>query len=171
MNVEYQSPNSPEPAFDWLTYPDLQKTKDRTLQESVAFYDPTVRVIVFVFLPSKSGNSLAIWRRKIDVPPNVRLAYQAQVTQVIATLNRDYVVHVDEYVVLVGLVFIQLTSVPENLNPPAPPLLQRKNASGGSCGCLLEHGCFGFNGVLCIFSCSCIVLCKCFPAAVLTNSL
>ncbi|OAX39767.1 hypothetical protein K503DRAFT_688936 [Rhizopogon vinicolor AM-OR11-026] len=97
VNADYRPLDSPnEPAFDWLTYPELQKTMDRTLQESVAFYDPSVLVVVFVFLPSKSGNSLAIWRRKIAVPNPVRLAYQAQITQAIDALNRDYVVHVDE---------------------------------------------------------------------------
>jgi len=107
VNADYRPPNSPgEPAFDWLTYPELQKTMDRTLQESVAFYDPFVLVVIFVFLPSKSGNSLAIWRRKIAIPNSVRLAYQAQITQAIAGLSRDYVVHVDE--------------IPSKAPPPPP---------------------------------------------------
>ncbi|KAG1907454.1 uncharacterized protein F5891DRAFT_1001842 [Suillus fuscotomentosus] len=97
VNADYRPSKSPnEPAFDWLTYPELQKTMDRTLQESVAFYDPSALVVVFVFLPSKSGNSLAIWRRKIAVPSSVRLAYQAQITQAIDSLHRDYSVYVDE---------------------------------------------------------------------------
>lgn len=70
---------------------------DKVLQESVAFYDPAVQVIVFVFLPSQSGNSMAIWRRKVAVPNNMRLAYQPQITQALAALRKDYVVHVDEY--------------------------------------------------------------------------
>ncbi|KAH7916157.1 hypothetical protein BJ138DRAFT_996395 [Hygrophoropsis aurantiaca] len=99
VNADYRPSHSPnEPAFDWLTYDQLQPTMDRTLQESVAFYDPAIQVVVFVFLPSPSGNSLAIWRRKLSVPNNVRLAYQAQITQAIAALQRDYVVHVDEIV-------------------------------------------------------------------------
>ncbi|KAG1815315.1 hypothetical protein EV424DRAFT_1113421 [Suillus variegatus] len=97
VNADYRPSKSPnEPAFDWLTYPELQKTMDRTLQESVAFYDPSALVVVFVFLPSKSGNSLAIWRRKIAVPSSVRLAYQAQITQALNSLHRDYSVYVDE---------------------------------------------------------------------------
>lgn len=70
------------------------------MQESVAFYDPSSQVIVFVFLPSKSGNSVAMWRRKINVPNNMRLMLKGEVTLALAALRReeDYVVHVDEYV-------------------------------------------------------------------------
>jgi hypothetical protein len=131
VNADYRPPNSPnEPAFDWLTYPELQKTMDRTLQESVAFYDPSMLVIVFVLLPSKTGNSLALWRRKIPVPSGVRLAYQAQITQAVAGLNRDYVVHVDEYVVLIVFYFRSTdlcTRMPSKNQPPtAPPPKKRK---------------------------------------------
>jgi hypothetical protein len=114
VNADYRPSKSPnEPAFDWLTYPELQKTMDRTLQESVAFYDPSALVVVFVFLPSKSGNSLAIWRRKIAVPSSVRLAYQAQITQAIDSLSRDYSVYVDEI-------------PPPKSEPPNPPPKKRK---------------------------------------------
>lgn len=105
MNADYRPAKHPnEPAFDWLTFDDLQPTMDQVLQESVAYYDPFVHVIVFVFLPSKSGNSMAIWRRKIAVPNNVRLAYQAQIQQALAALRKNYVVHVDEYVYLVFVI-------------------------------------------------------------------
>lgn len=69
------------------------------MQESVAFYDPSSQVIVFVFLPSKSGNSVAMWRRKINVPNNMRLMLKGEVSLALAALRReeDYVVHVDEY--------------------------------------------------------------------------
>jgi hypothetical protein len=89
-----------QPAFDWLTFDELQLSMDRTLQESVAFYDPAVQVIVFVFLPSKSGNSVAIWRRKINVPNNTRLILQHEINVAMSGLRRqkDYVVHVNEYV-------------------------------------------------------------------------
>jgi len=39
---------------------------------------------------------VAIWRRKIMVPNNLRLAYQSQITQALAALRKDYIVHVDE---------------------------------------------------------------------------
>lgn len=101
MNADYRpEKHSDEPAFDWLTFDQLQSTMDRVLQESVAFYDPYVHVIVFVFLPSKSGNSMAIWRRKIAVPNNLRLAYQAHIKQAMAALRKEYILHVDEYVCL-----------------------------------------------------------------------
>ena len=101
MNADYKPKKHPnEPAFDWLTFDQLQPTMDQILQESVASYDPYVHVIVFVFLPSKSGNSMAIWRRKLAVPNNLRLAHQAQIKQAMAALRRDYILHVDEYVYL-----------------------------------------------------------------------
>ncbi|KAJ7638553.1 hypothetical protein FB45DRAFT_786887 [Roridomyces roridus] len=94
--IHFQSPN--EPAFDWLTFDDLQLTKDKILQESVAFYDPAVTCIVFVFLPSKSGNSVAMWRRKISVGNNTRASRINEIRLAKAALRRekDYIVHVDE---------------------------------------------------------------------------
>ncbi|KAJ7774267.1 hypothetical protein DFH07DRAFT_733087 [Mycena maculata] len=99
-NADYRPPNSPnEPAFDWLTFDQLQATRDKTLQESVAFYDPAVTCIVFVFLPSKSGNSVAMWRRKINIGNNTRASRINEIHLAMAGLRRekDYVVHVDEY--------------------------------------------------------------------------
>lgn len=97
VNADFRPTKNPnEPAFDWLTFDDLQPTMDKVLQESVAYYDPAVQVIVFVFLPSQSGNSMAIWRRKIPVPNNMRLAYQPQIKQALAALRKEYVLHVDE---------------------------------------------------------------------------
>lgn len=71
---------------------------DRILQESVGYYNPAMHIIVFVLLPSPSGNSVAIWRRKLRIPNNIRLAYQAQITQAMASLRKEYPVFVDEYV-------------------------------------------------------------------------
>jgi hypothetical protein len=105
VNADYRPDKHPdEPAFDWLTFDQLQLTMDQILQESVAFYDPYVHVIVFVFLPSQSGNSMAIWRRKIAVPNNLRLAYQAHIKQAMAALRKDYILHVDEYACLLLVV-------------------------------------------------------------------
>ena len=76
----------------------LQNTMDKTLQESVAFYDPGQIVLVFVYLPSHTGNSVAIWRRKIPVPGNVRLMLQKELGAVKKGLRpeKDYVLFVDE---------------------------------------------------------------------------
>jgi len=70
---------------------------DKIMQESVVFYDPAMQVIVYVLLPSKSGNSVAMWRRKINVPNNTRLRYQSHITQAVAGLKKetDYTVYVD----------------------------------------------------------------------------
>lgn len=70
---------------------------DRTLQESLAFYDPATQVLVFVFLLSKTGNSMAMWRRKLSIPNNLRLANGAQITQAMAGLRKQYPIHLDEY--------------------------------------------------------------------------
>ncbi|KAL0581959.1 hypothetical protein V5O48_000016 [Marasmius crinis-equi] len=98
-NADFRLPGD-VPAFDWLTFDELQRTKDKTLQESVLSYDPTDRVILFVFLPSPTGNSVAMWRRKITVPNNTRLSLQAHIEQALAGLRRDsdYIVHVDEMI-------------------------------------------------------------------------
>ncbi|KAH9482402.1 hypothetical protein JR316_0004502 [Psilocybe cubensis] len=87
-----------DPAFDWLTFNQLQGTMDKTLQESVAFYDPARLVIVFVYLPSQTGNSVAIWRIKVNVPDNARIKYQQEVSAITKTLRKDteYIVMVDE---------------------------------------------------------------------------
>jgi len=96
INASYDSPSGDGPALDWLIYEDVVETRDRLLQESVGFYDPAMQVIVFVFLPSKSGNSLAMWRRKVAVPNSVRLAHLREIDLAKAALRRDYPVFVDE---------------------------------------------------------------------------
>ncbi|KAL0070926.1 hypothetical protein AAF712_002147 [Marasmius tenuissimus] len=96
-NADFRFPNN-VPAFDWLTFDQLQQSKDKILQESVVFYDPAEQVILFVCLPSSTGNSVAIWRRRIPVPNNTRLSLQAHINQALAGLRRDsdYLVHIDE---------------------------------------------------------------------------
>ncbi|KAG6378523.1 hypothetical protein JVT61DRAFT_12784 [Boletus reticuloceps] len=112
VNAAYRPVHSPsEPAFDWVTWNQIQRTMDRILQESVGYYNPAMHVIVFVLLPSPSGNSVAIWRRKLPIPNNIRLAYQAQITQAMAALRKEYPVLVDE-----------LPPPPE----PTPPSLPKK---------------------------------------------
>ena len=96
VNASYDSPSSGGPVLDWLTYEDVVETRDRLLQESVGHYDPSMQVIVFVFLPSKSGNSLAMWRRKFPVPESIRLANHREIDIVKAALRKDYTVWVDE---------------------------------------------------------------------------
>ena len=84
--------------MDYLTFDDLQKSFDKTLQSSVISYDPAVQVIVFVFLPSKSGNSIAIWRRKLTVPNNARLRFQNELDIALGGLKdpKEYIVYIDE---------------------------------------------------------------------------
>ncbi|KAJ3511556.1 hypothetical protein NLJ89_g4029 [Agrocybe chaxingu] len=99
VNAVFRMSQHPhEPAFDWLTFNQLQGTMDKTLQASVAFCDPSKITLVFVFLPSQSGNSVAIWRRKVNVPDAARLKYQAEINAITKTLRtgKDYPVLVDE---------------------------------------------------------------------------
>ncbi|KAG8688496.1 hypothetical protein FRC09_012879, partial [Ceratobasidium sp. 395] len=73
-NAGYHVPEWPEsPAYDWITFEDARKTGDQTLQESIAFSDPGLTTIVFIFLMSRSGESMAIWRRKFTIPTSERL--------------------------------------------------------------------------------------------------
>lgn len=90
--------NPREPALDWLTFRQVQGTMDKTLQESVAFYDPSAQVMVFVYLPSESGNSIAIWRLKINVPDKTKAKYKAEINEMVKSLPKhtDYIVCVDE---------------------------------------------------------------------------
>ncbi|KAI0750860.1 hypothetical protein C8Q80DRAFT_1217778 [Daedaleopsis nitida] len=99
-NADFRTPTFSgtgfQPAFDWLTLSDLQNTLDSTLQSSVTLYDPAFQVIVFVFLLSPSGKSMAVWRRKLNVPDALRDAHQNEILEVKAELKRNYPVYVDE---------------------------------------------------------------------------
>ena len=97
VNASYESPSGGGPSLCWLTYEDVVETRDRLLQESVGHYDPSMQVIVFVFLPSKSGNSLAMWRRKVPVPESIRLTNLDEIDLAKAASRKDYTVLVDEW--------------------------------------------------------------------------
>ena len=55
-------------------------------------------VLVFVFLLSRSKNSMAIWRRKVPIPPEIKAFYAPSLAPVVAALNRKYPIYLDEYV-------------------------------------------------------------------------
>lgn len=55
-------------AFDWLSLSQVQKTRDKVIQESVLLYNPAREAVVFVFLLSASANSMAAWRFKLLIP-------------------------------------------------------------------------------------------------------
>ncbi|KAG8994310.1 hypothetical protein FRB94_009966 [Tulasnella sp. JGI-2019a] len=82
-NADFRPWKSPdEPAFDWLSFEECQNTLDRTLQESIATYDPSTTVLVFVFLVSKTGSSVGIWRRKVPIPPSLQLKHNLEIDSV-----------------------------------------------------------------------------------------
>ncbi|GLB33544.1 hypothetical protein LshimejAT787_0104280 [Lyophyllum shimeji] len=99
VNVTFRLAEHPnQPVFDWLTFDEIQPSTDRILQESILSYDPSMQVVIFVYLPSPTGNSVAMWRRKVLVPNNTRLRFQREIVIAIGGLKRDkdYIVHVDE---------------------------------------------------------------------------
>ncbi|THG94412.1 hypothetical protein EW026_g7056 [Hermanssonia centrifuga] len=99
-NADFRVPSAAgapiQPAFDWINLRQLSPTLDRKLQKSVICYNPATHVVVFVFLLSKSGNSMAIWRKKVAIPEQVRLAYKDAITLAVEGLPKDLVVYVDE---------------------------------------------------------------------------
>lgn len=95
-NADHRVGTPAQPAFDWINMAQLQLTLDRILQESVALYDPSMQVIVFVFLLSNSGNSMAVWRRKLPVPESLRQAYEQDIMAAKENLEQDYPVYVEE---------------------------------------------------------------------------
>ncbi|KAH7344870.1 hypothetical protein B0J17DRAFT_702425 [Rhizoctonia solani] len=82
-NAGYHAPEWPDsPAYDWITFDDARKTGDKILQESIAFTDPSTTTLVFIFLMSRSGESMAIWRRKFTVPPSEQLSRNLELRKV-----------------------------------------------------------------------------------------
>ena len=66
------------------------------MQEAVALYDPGVQVIVYVFLLSKTGNSLAVWKRKLKIPEDVQEVHAEDIEMTKELLDPHYPVYVDE---------------------------------------------------------------------------
>ncbi|KAF8528275.1 hypothetical protein JB92DRAFT_2697461, partial [Gautieria morchelliformis] len=97
-NVAFRNPNNPDyPAFDWITFDDVVETLDKTLQESIAHYDPESLVLVFVFLLSASGKSLAMWPRRLPVPYAVLKESHEEVVKIKHTLAKHkYAIKLDE---------------------------------------------------------------------------
>jgi hypothetical protein len=55
-----------------------------------------LQVVVFVFLVSKSGNSMAVWRRKLPIPEQLRVAHYEDIMRILESLPKDKAVVVDE---------------------------------------------------------------------------
>ncbi|KAI0320618.1 hypothetical protein OF83DRAFT_1052744 [Amylostereum chailletii] len=96
VNAEFNPSGYREPILQWLLYQDVVSTKEKKIQESVGFYNPSIEAIVFVILPSQTGNSAAIWRRKVSIPDHVRMTHSREIGNVLARLKTDYPVYVDE---------------------------------------------------------------------------
>ena len=79
-----------------MLYEALTYTFEKRIQESVGFYNPSAETIVFVFLPSRTGNSAAIWRRKVPVPELSSRAQWESIQNATSILRADYKVYVEE---------------------------------------------------------------------------
>lgn len=128
VNADYAPPQSPdEPAFDWVTIDELQASLDKILQESVALYDPAKQVIVFIFLLSKSGNSMAIWRRKIPVSEALQVGYKRDIADTKAELQSNYPVYVEELPPMTPV-----KEQPRDMGPPPRRVLSKRQKSTGT---------------------------------------
>lgn len=100
-NADYRVSGGPggltQPSFDWVPLEQLRWTYDKVLQESVVCYKPSSQVVVFIFLLSKTGNSMAMWRRKLTVPETVRAANKDAIRSAIEGMGEEKkVVFVDQ---------------------------------------------------------------------------
>ncbi|KAF9481319.1 hypothetical protein BDN70DRAFT_548799 [Pholiota conissans] len=77
INAAYRtfSPTSVSPDLDWRTLDQLRETRDRHLQKYTSEYNPASCVVVFVYLPSSTGRSVAIWLREIAIPEGLNAEY------------------------------------------------------------------------------------------------
>ena len=87
-----------QPVFDWITLQDASNTLDSTLQRSILRYNPAEKAVVFVYLLSRSGNSMAMWRRKCPIQEGVRERYQGVIDRAVQSLDTRAVILVDECV-------------------------------------------------------------------------
>ena len=91
---------------------------------------------MFVFLLSKTGNSMAIWRRKITIPRDLRVAYGRDVHDVKAALHKE-AIHVDQCVccsvsaLTASLTWI-LPAVYRRRRLRSPPSLKQQNRASWS---------------------------------------
>lgn len=85
-----------QPTFDWITLDNVHDTLDKNLQKYVVSYKPASHVLVFVFLLSKTGNSLAIWRKKLTVPQEIFEANAEIIERALEMQERGPVVYIDE---------------------------------------------------------------------------
>lgn len=80
VNATWRNEDRPNtPGFDWMTLSELADTHDRIIQQSLLYYQPLEFALVFVFLLSQSGNSIACWRRKLEISGPLKAQYQREV--------------------------------------------------------------------------------------------
>ncbi|KAG6878258.1 hypothetical protein C0993_010030 [Termitomyces sp. T159_Od127] len=98
VNVTFRLMEHPDkPVFDWLGYKQVQKSRDRILQHSILAIDPAEQTVIFVYLLSRTGNSVAMWRRKLQVPKDIQQKHLQALKKVKAGLRPDKdLIYVDE---------------------------------------------------------------------------
>ncbi|CAE6449319.1 unnamed protein product [Rhizoctonia solani] len=70
-NVDRNTSDSRTLTVDWITFRDTQKTRDKTLQREVLRNEPALFVLVYAFRILPDKRSVALWRRKIDIPASI----------------------------------------------------------------------------------------------------
>ncbi|CAE6398800.1 unnamed protein product [Rhizoctonia solani] len=70
-NVDRNTSNPHTLEVDWITFRDTQKTRDKILQREVLKNEPALFVLIYAFRMIPNGKSVALWRRKIDIPPHI----------------------------------------------------------------------------------------------------
>ncbi|CAE6482872.1 unnamed protein product [Rhizoctonia solani] len=70
-NIDRNANDSRALEVDWITFRDTQKTRDKTLQREVLKNEPALSVLIYVFRTLPGKRSVAIWRRKIDIPATI----------------------------------------------------------------------------------------------------
>jgi len=96
-NADFRTFHDPsQPAFDWISFDDAMPTCDRTLQQSIIYNDFLTTVVVFVFLVSRTGNSVAVWRRRLPVETSLQRPNRKAVEKIQTEMKtRAYTILVD----------------------------------------------------------------------------
>jgi hypothetical protein len=99
--------------------------------ECTQFNDPAKEAVVFVFLLSKTGNSIAIWRRRIALPPDLVRQYANEIAAAKSTMKHASI-RAAEYA-LRHLLDILLLSLAQK--PTATPAASSHPRDPAACGC------------------------------------
>jgi hypothetical protein len=91
--------------------------------ECTQFNDPAKEAVVFVFLLSKTGNSIAIWRRRIALPPDLVRQYANEIAAAKSTMKHASI-RAAEYALRHLLnILLLISALHRNPLPPPPQVV------------------------------------------------